>query len=157
MLDNSGDHVRATHHGDPHLDSSGHSYGSVVNGLALQQTDVVDELEVHGSPGPGSADASDMGLLPDHMAEATADEDWIARSGWHGPSPHLSSDFAHMETDAHSNPRYDGSDKNGDPELPGSKEHSQYSRLGEDGTPSTSLYNRASVLIGDGVTIPEEG
>ncbi|WP_244925172.1 alpha/beta hydrolase, partial [Actinomyces bowdenii] len=87
MLDNSGDHVRATHHGDPHLDASGHSYGSVVNGLALQQTDVADELEVHGSPGTGSADASDMGLLPDHMAEASAAKDTVAFSGAHGRPP----------------------------------------------------------------------
>lgn len=149
--------LQATHHGDPHLDSSGHSYGSVVNGLALQQTDVADELEVHGSPGTGSADASDMGLLPDHMAEASAAKDTVAFSGAHGRPPQTSPDFAHMETDAHSNPRYDGNPKNGGPELPGSEGHSQYSRLGEDGTPSTSLYNRASVLIGDGVTIPEEG
>ncbi|RRD22051.1 alpha/beta hydrolase, partial [Actinomyces bowdenii] len=148
--------LQATHHGDPHLDASGHSYGSVVNGLALQQTDVVDELEVHGSPGTGSADASDMGLLPDHLAEASADEDPVTFPGPHGRPPATSPDFAHMETDAHSNPRYDGNPKNGGPELPGSKGHSQYSRLGEDGTPSTSLYNRASVLIGDGVTIPED-
>ncbi|RRD21561.1 hypothetical protein EII10_12810, partial [Actinomyces bowdenii] len=87
VLDNSGDHVRATHHGDPHLDASGHSYGSVVNGLALQQTDVADELEVHGSPGTGSADASDMGLLPDHMAEASAAKDTVAFSGAHGRPP----------------------------------------------------------------------
>lgn len=57
----------------------------------------------------------------------------------------------------HSNPRYDGSQERGGPELPGALWHSQYSEVGEDGTPSTSLYNRASVLIGDGVAIPEEG
>ena len=149
--------IQATHHGDPHLVASGHSYGSVVTGLALQHTDVADEVEVHGSPGMPTVDASDMGLLPDHMAEATARKDWIATSAWHGRAPDISDDFAHMEADAHSNPRYDGSDKNGDPELPGSSGHSEYSKQADNGTPSTSLYNRASILAGDGVAIPEEG
>ncbi|OLO66069.1 hypothetical protein BKH20_12740 [Actinomyces oris] len=101
--------LQATHHGDPHLMATGHSYGSLVNGYALKNStsSPVDDLSVWGSPGIGTTDASDLHLLPDHMFSTTAGNDGIARAGYYGGTvggggtAGPDSDFTALNTQSH--------------------------------------------------------
>ena len=97
------DGLQETHHGDPHLMAAGHSYGSLVNGYALQESSSspVDDLSVWGSPGVGTMDASDLHMLPDHMFSTTAGNDVIARSGYYGGTTGFDSDFTALSTASH--------------------------------------------------------
>lgn len=76
------DGLQATHHGDPHMLAYGHSYGSNVTGNALELSDAPDDVAVAGSPGPGSVDASELGMLPNHMHAAQAPGDPVASQSW---------------------------------------------------------------------------
>ena len=146
--------LQATHQGDPHLMAAGHSYGSLVNGYALQESasNPVDDLSVWGSPGIGTTDASDLNMLPDHMYSTTAKDDWpTARSGYYGGTPLLSgtagpdSDFTALNTDAH------GANSSHGP-LTGSSGHSQYipkDDPSKNPQATTCLHNQGQILRGD--------
>lgn len=68
--------VDAARGADPHLTALGHSYGSLVTGLALQRPTGVDDAVFFGSPGIGTTDAEEL-LVPDghaYVVEARGDE-----------------------------------------------------------------------------------
>lgn len=96
------DGLQETHHGDPHLVAAGHSYGSTATGYALRESSAPDDVVVWGSPGVTSVDASDLGMLPDHMSAAATGDDVVAMSGRYGgdPTSHPDSDFTSLSTHA---------------------------------------------------------
>lgn len=124
------DGLQETHHGDSHLVAAGHSYGSTATGYALRQSNAPDDVVVWGSPGVTSVDASDLGMLPDHMYAARTGDDVVAMSGVYGgePTAHPDSDFTSLSTS-----------KNGG--LAESTGHSNYTDKG-----TTSLHNISQVL-----------
>ncbi|MFC5997134.1 alpha/beta hydrolase [Quadrisphaera sp. GCM10027208] len=72
---------------DPHLTALGHSYGSLVTGLALQRPTGVDDVVFFGSPGIGTSDAEEL-LVPDgHAFVVEARGDPVADTGWFGRDP----------------------------------------------------------------------
>ena len=124
------DGLQETHHGDPRLVAAGHSYGSTATGYALQESGAPDDVVVWGSPGVTSVDASDLGMLPDHMSAVATGDDVVAMSGRYGGSPtsHPDSDFTSLDTHA-----------TGD--LTESTGHSSYTKKG-----TTSLEGISQIL-----------
>ena len=124
------DGLQETHHGDPHLVAAGHSYGSTATGYALRESNAPDDVVVWGSPGVTSVDASDLGMLPDHMNAVATGDDVVAMSGRYGGSPtsHPDSDFTSLDTHA-----------TGD--LTESTGHSSYTKKG-----TTSLEGISQIL-----------
>ncbi|MGF7122052.1 alpha/beta hydrolase [Rhodococcus sp. BE178] len=131
---------------DPHITAIGHSYGSVTTGLALREPGhhPVDDLVVYGSPGlVGVRSPSDLGLVPGHAYEMTADGDVIARLNRFGPGPfgggpYATDGFTHLATDAATTP--DGVTRDG------ASGHSEYPRTGANGRLRTSGYNLAAII-----------
>jgi pimeloyl-ACP methyl ester carboxylesterase len=84
------DGIRAQRDERLHVTVVGHSYGSLVAGLArLDEGLQTDELVFVGSPGVGAGSAAELG----HGGElnvwvGAARNDVISGSGWHGPNPH---------------------------------------------------------------------
>ena len=65
----------------------GHSYGSLVTGMAESGHGLdVDETVLVGSPGVGVEHASDLG--GGNVWVGLAKWDLVGYSGWHGPNPH---------------------------------------------------------------------
>ncbi|NLE78446.1 MAG: hypothetical protein GX610_02520 [Rhodococcus sp.] len=133
---------------DPHLTAIGHSYGSVVTGLALQQTEpgIVDDMVVYGSPGVGTGhnpfeDAVDkLNIEPGHAYAMTAHDDPVAHFNRFGLSPGYIPGFTHLETGPiHSS---DGAMREG------ATGHSEYARLGENNQLRTTGYNTAMIVGG---------
>jgi hypothetical protein len=133
------DGLQATHHGDPHMLAYGHSYGSNVTGNALELSDAPDDVAVAGSPGPGSVDASELGMLPNHMHAAQAPGDPVASQSWwlpgFGEDPISSpdSDYTQLDTNIHH-----------EAGLGPSGGHSMYTTPG-----TTSAHNLGEILRGD--------
>lgn len=126
------DGLQETHHGDPHLMATGHSYGSLATGYALRQSTAPDDFSIMGSPGPSSVDASEFHMLPDHTFAAANNWDPIAASGYYGgnPTTNPNSDFTALDTDANGPYKY-------------SSGHSHYTDKG-----STSLHSQGQILKG---------
>lgn len=143
--------LQETHQGDPHLMAAGHSYGSLVNGYALQNSSSspVDDFSVWGSPGVGTTDASDLHMLPDHMFSTTAGNDVIARSGYYGGTTGFDSDFTALSTASH-----DANGAHG--HLAGNSGHSGYIPSEDPNDTkhpprmSTSVHNQGRILRGAG-------
>ena len=143
--------LQETHQGDPHLMAAGHSYGSLVNGYALQNSSSspVDDFSVWGSPGVGTTDASDLHMLPDHMFSTTAGNDWIARSGYYGGTVGYDSDFTALSTESQ-----DANGSHG--HLSGNSGHSGYipsedpNNAKQPPRMSTSVHNQGRILRGTG-------
>ncbi|MCX5042131.1 alpha/beta hydrolase family protein [Aldersonia sp. NBC_00410] len=143
------DGIAAAHDGgDQHLVAIGHSYGSLVTGLALLEPGphVVDDLLVYGSPGVGTGHGfGDTGfealhIAPGHAFEMTAHDDPIAHLNRFGWSPGYRSDFTHLDTDATTTP--DGVPRDG------ATGHGEYPRSGANGELRTSGYYAAVILAG---------
>ncbi|MFE3755359.1 alpha/beta hydrolase [Nocardia tengchongensis] len=152
------DGVRASHDdGSVHLTAVGHSYGSVMTGLALQQSghQPVDDLVVYGSPGldlpykhawwPVSGDQQVGNLhVPDgHRYEMTGGSDAVANLPRFGDNPKTLPGFTHLETGPHTTP--DGVHRGG------AYEHADYPRTTDvDGKPQlrTSGWNTAMIVAG---------
>ncbi|MEV6071891.1 alpha/beta hydrolase [Nocardia sp. NPDC052001] len=149
------DGVRASHDDSTvHLTAIGHSYGSVMTGLALQESghQGVDDLVVFGSPGldlpykhsywPASGDAQVSRLeVPDgHRYEMTGGDDLVAKTPRYGPNPQALPGFTHLETAAHTT--LDGVNRDG------ASQHADYPRTGGNGQLRTSGWNTAMVVAG---------
>ncbi|MQY29482.1 alpha/beta hydrolase [Nocardia aurantia] len=153
------DGLGAAHDGSMHLTAVGHSYGSLMTGLALQEPGrhPVDDLAVYGSPGldvstshapllaglPDVVDRSvpeQLGLRPGHLYEMSAHGDPVAHFNAFGPSPDNISAFTHLETGA--TITSDGVHRE---ESVG---HSQYPRVGGNNQLRTSGWNIAAVVSG---------
>ncbi|AWE42982.1 alpha/beta hydrolase [Actinobaculum sp. 313] len=142
--------IQATHEGDLYLVASGHSYGSTVTGYALRQSTVADEVMVMGSPGITTRQNQDVNMVPGHVSVGEAqgfpripfvdvgDGDPVADLGRFGGDPSTSREFNTIGTDEWTSPE--------GVEYTDSKGHSEYYDAGR-----TSVYDQASVLIGNGV------
>ncbi|MEV0649456.1 alpha/beta hydrolase [Phytomonospora sp. NPDC050363] len=90
-LDRFVDTLNATH--DPSIPSHttvvGHSYGSLVTGVAAASGDglAVDDIVLVGSPGVGADHADELQVGSDHVWVEAADDDPITAWGNHGTDP----------------------------------------------------------------------
>jgi hypothetical protein len=79
--------IRAQRSERLHWTVIGHSYGSLVTGMAESEQGLqVDETVLVGSPGVGVEHASDLG--DGNVWVGLAQWDVVGYSGWHGPNPH---------------------------------------------------------------------
>jgi hypothetical protein len=130
-----------------HVTLVGHSYGSLVAGLALHRgaNAFVDDYVVYGSAGFFARSTSDIGMPEGHVFVMLAPDDWIripARLGLFGGNP-ADGSFVHLSTAATTTP--DGVRREG------AYGHAWYPRSFEvDGTSflRTSGYNTAVVVAG---------
>ncbi|MGH3931233.1 MAG: alpha/beta hydrolase, partial [Pseudonocardiaceae bacterium] len=81
------DGVDASRTDDPHLTALGHSHGSITTGLALQQTEGVDDVVFFGSPGIGTSQVSDLNVPEGNAYVIEADWDPVADVGRFGTDP----------------------------------------------------------------------
>jgi len=139
----------AAHDGaKPQITAVGHSYGSLMTGLALQQpgSHPVTDLVVYGSPGldtghaPSETALDELHVGPGHAFQMTAHGDPVANLNQFGPSPGYTPGFTDMGTDATTTP--DGVPRDG------ATGHSEYARTGDNGELRTSGYNTAVVVAG---------
>ncbi|MGK2882704.1 MAG: alpha/beta hydrolase [Mycobacterium sp.] len=140
--------VTSTGSDDPHLTLVGHSYGSLVSGLALTEgaNAVVDDYVAYGSPGFYAADESDLGMQQGHVYVMRADDDLIRHldlvDGWYGSDP-VDGSFVQLSSEATTTP--DGVPRDG------AAEHADYPRpFSRDGVDilRTTGYNVAVVVAG---------
>jgi Alpha/beta hydrolase len=143
------DGLGAAHEGPkPQITAVGHSYGSLMTGLALQQPGSypVTDLVVYGSPGldtgykPWDNALDKLHLEPGHAFEMTAHDDPVANLNGFGLSPGYTPGFTDMDTSATTTP--DGVARDG------ASGHAEYARNGSNGELRTSGYNTAVVIGG---------
>ncbi|AYF76083.1 hypothetical protein D7D52_22095 [Nocardia yunnanensis] len=154
------DGMRASHDDSSvHLTAVGHSYGSVMTGLAVQQTKV-DDLLVYGSPGldlpykhgnwwpvSGDQEVSKLEVPDGHRYEMTGGNDKVANLPRFGDNPRTLPGFTHLETAPHTT--VDGVNRDG------ASEHADYPRTTKvDGKDQlrTSGWNIATIVAG----LPDE-
>jgi len=120
----------------PHLTALGHSYGSLVTGLALRGSTGVDDALFMGSPGLGTEDVKELDVPAGHSYYLEADWDGVGDLGGFGDDPSslagvdtLSTDEGHSELLGEDLDRVTG--------------HTSYFQDG-----STSQYNAAAVMSG---------
>jgi len=143
------DGLGAAHDGPkPQITAVGHSYGSLMTGLALQQPGPhpVTDLVVYGSPGldtgyaPSENALDKLHLAPHHAFEMTAHGDPVANLNGFGLSPGYTPGFIDMDTGVTTTP--DGVPREG------ATGHAEYARTGDNGNLRTSGYNTAVVVAG---------
>ncbi|MBJ8339217.1 hypothetical protein JGU71_09985 [Antrihabitans sp. YC3-6] len=131
---------------NPHITAVGHSYGSLVTGMALGEPgEAADDMVVYGSPGIAADKTEQLGIDHGHGYTMLGDaDDWIDDATvveWFGPDPHTNPNFAHLSTDSGTTP--DGASREG------ALTHADYARTGSDGrTLRMSGYNIAAVVAG---------
>lgn len=86
LLASFADGVRANNT-DGHLTALGHSYGSLVTGIAARQTDAFDSIAIFGSPGI-NGDLSEVNVDKDQFYVLKTPLDPVAKSGAFGDRPH---------------------------------------------------------------------
>lgn len=136
----------------PHLTLVGHSYGSVVSGMALNDgaNAVVDDYVAYGSPGFYAMDEADLGMQQGHVFVMQTPDDPIqlldkgdlVGLGWRGGDP-ADGSFVQLATGAVTTP--DGVDREA------AFGHSDYPRpvkVGETEVLRTTGYNTAVVVAG---------
>ncbi|WP_405135713.1 alpha/beta hydrolase [Nocardia sp. NBC_01388] len=154
------DGVRASHDsGSMHLTAVGHSYGSLMTGLALQEPGhkPVDDALVYGSPGldlpqkhwwlpekANDVDVSKLNVPDNHRYEMTGADDKIAKLPGFGPNPRALPGFTHLETGPSTT--QDGVSRDG------AYQHADYPRNGNNNQLRTSGWNIAMIVAG----LPEE-
>ncbi|MEV0508575.1 alpha/beta hydrolase [Nocardia tengchongensis] len=149
------DGVRASHEDSSmHLTAVGHSYGSLMTGLAVQQDghQAVDDLLVYGSPGldlpdkktwhPGVTlpDVENLHVPDGHRFEMTGSDDAVAKLPAFGENPKTLPGFTHLETGPHTT--LDGVNRDG------AYGHPDYPRNGDNGQLRTSGWNIATIVAG---------
>lgn len=135
---------RATHQGAPaHVTAQGHSYGSLLVGLAARRPGglAADDIVLVGSPGTGADHASDLSVGADHTYVGAARWDYVSQAGWYARDP------ARADFGAQRFAVPDGS--------PDGSAHSSYwdGRPGED---RTSVDNIGRIVTGHGDRITRE-
>jgi len=153
--------------GPAHLTAIGHSYGSLVTGLALQVPGGhgVSDAVFYGSPGIAASVPGDLGLAPGHVFAMVTPDDPI-RWVYDGPAvaralapvipgPLADALLAAAEVteagefgpDPAGNPAFVQLETEGMWGLEGASGHSEYPRAGVAGE-RTSTYNLAAVVAG---------
>ncbi len=120
---------------DVHLTTVGHSYGSVVSGLASQLGTTMDDLVVIGSPGVGVDSAAALDVGPLHVYAGAAADDVVSYLNHFGWDP-TSGIFGGQVFEV------DGGTAAG-ADLAPSSGHSEYYGRGTE-----SLSNIASIVVG---------
>ncbi|MFJ8625577.1 alpha/beta hydrolase [Kitasatospora sp. NPDC093550] len=81
---------RASHQGRPaHVTAQGHSFGSLLVGLAARKPTglAADDLVLVGSPGTDALHASDFSVGADHTYVGAAGWDYVSHTGWYARDP----------------------------------------------------------------------
>ncbi|MFH5230680.1 alpha/beta hydrolase [Antrihabitans spumae] len=131
---------------NPHITAVGHSYGSLVTGLALGEPgEAADDMVVYGSPGISADKTEQLGIEHGHGYTMLGDADDLidvpALVERFGPDPHTNPNFTHLSTDP-------GTTSDGILRE-GAHTHADYPRTGSDGeTLRISGYNIAAVVAG---------
>jgi Alpha/beta hydrolase len=134
---------------DQHITAFGHSYGSLVTSLALQQGAPVSDVVLYGSPGTELTNVSQLGVQPGHAFYEIGVNDDVAQLipdfGAFGPAPQDIPGMIQLSTStglALSGPYGDGQLHER------AYGHSEYARNGSNGELRMSGYNMAAVLAG---------
>ena len=130
---------------DQHITAFGHSYGSLVTSLALQQGAPVSDVVLYGSPGTELTNVSQLGLQPGHAYYMIGVNDHVSdiipEFGAFGPAPQDVPGMTQLSVNTGIGP--------GDHDLhERSWGHSEYARDGSNGLLRMSGYNMAAVLAG---------
>ena len=130
---------------DQHITAFGHSYGSLVTSLALQQGAPVSDVVLYGSPGTELANVSQLGVQPGHAYYMIGVNDHVSdiipEFGAFGPAPQDVPGFTQLSANTGVGPG-DG--------LVHERAwgHSEYARDGSNTFLRMSGYNMAAVLSG---------
>lgn len=134
---------------DQHITAFGHSYGSLVTSLALQQGAPVSDVVLYGSPGTELSDAAQLGVRPGHAYYLMGVNDHVADVipdfGLFGRAPQDVPGMTQLSTSTGValGGRY------GDGQIhERAYGHSEYPRVGSNGELRMSAYNMAVVLAG---------
>ncbi|MGH3519420.1 MAG: alpha/beta hydrolase [Haloechinothrix sp.] len=132
------DGLDAARPGDsPHLTAIGHSYGSVVTGMALQQATSVDDAVIFGSPGPGTHDIGNLNVGEGRLVSIEAKNDVVADLGRFGGDPTFMEGVRHGSSESAVNPLTGQ-------QMVGVEGHSAYFE-----NDSTSQFNMAAIAVGE--------
>ncbi|WP_204815050.1 alpha/beta hydrolase [Mycobacterium riyadhense] len=134
---------------DKHITAFGHSYGSLVTSLALQQGAPVSDVVLYGSPGTELTSVSQLGVQPgrayymigvnDHVSDIIPD------FGAFGAAPQQLPGMTELSTSTGRAPGGEYGDGQVHERAYG---HSEYARMGSNGQLRMSGYNLAAVLAG---------
>ena len=134
---------------DQHITAFGHSYGSLVTSLALQQGAPVSDVVLYGSPGTELTNAAQLGVPPGHAYYLIGVNDHVADVipdfGVFGSAPQDVPGLTQLSTSTGLalGGRY------GDGQLhERAYGHSEYPCVGSNGELRMSAYNMAAVLAG---------
>ncbi|VBA42117.1 hypothetical protein LAUMK136_04416 [Mycobacterium attenuatum] len=134
---------------DQHITAFGHSYGSLVTSLALQQGAPVSDVVLYGSPGTELTNASQLGVQPGHAYYMIGVNDDVSQVipefGAFGAAPQDVPGMTELSTSTGLalGSRY------GDGNLhERAYGHSEYARMGSNGELRMSGYTMAAVLAG---------
>ncbi|WP_236977852.1 alpha/beta hydrolase [Mycobacterium kiyosense] len=134
---------------DQHITAFGHSYGSLVTSLALQQGAPVSDVVLYGSPGGELTDASQLGVQPGHAFYLNGVNDYVAQTipgfGAFGPALQDVPGMMPLSTGTGVAPPNEYGDGQLHERAYG---HSDYARMGSNGQLRMSAYNMAAVLAG---------
>ncbi|QLL10446.1 hypothetical protein H0P51_23320 [Mycobacterium vicinigordonae] len=134
---------------DQHITGFGHSYGSLVTSLALQQGAPVSDVVLYGSPGGELTDASQLRVRPGHAFYLVGVNDYVAETipgfGAFGPALQNVPGMTPLSTGTDLAPPNEYGDGQLHERAYG---HSDYARLGSNGQLRMSAYNMAAVLAG---------
>ncbi|MCV7124178.1 hypothetical protein H7H53_14010, partial [Mycobacterium lacus] len=134
---------------DHHITAFGHSYGSLVTSLALQQGAPVSDVVLYGSPGTELTNVTQLGVQPGHAYYMIGVNDHVSDIipdfGAFGAAPQ---DLPGMTELSTSTGVVLGGEY-GDGQLhERAYGHSEYARMGSNGELRMSGYNMAVVLAG---------
>ncbi|MGH3967338.1 MAG: alpha/beta hydrolase, partial [Mycobacterium sp.] len=134
---------------DQHITAFGHSYGSLVTSLALQQGSPVSDVVLYGSPGTELGNISQLHVAPGHafyeIGLNDGVSDIIPQFGAFGPAPQDVPGFTELSTQTGWAPGGTAGDGHLHERAYG---HSEYARDGSNGELRMSGYNLAAVLAG---------
>lgn len=134
---------------DQRITAFGHSYGSLVTSLALQQGAPVSDVVLYGSPGVELSDAAQLGVRPGHAYYLIGANDHVADliPGF-GLFGHAPQDVPGM-TELSTSTGLALGGRYGDGQVhERAYGHSEYPRVGSNGELRMSAYNMAAVLAG---------
>jgi hypothetical protein len=134
---------------DQHITAFGHSYGSLVTSLALQQGAPVSDVVLYGSPGTELTNVAQLGVSPGHAYYMIGVNDHVSdvipEFGAFGPPPQDVPGMTQLSVNTGVGP--------GDGAVhERAYGHSEYARDGSNGQLRMSGYNMAAVLAG----LPED-